>query len=170
MYQPAFLMPVTPQARMASLVQSVRTARAGAAVLDALAVLGIWALLFFFVYPPIFGDPFRFNPFNNLQFRLPITLFTVLSYYALQDAFGGTLAKRAMSLRVVNINFRPIGVGRGYARSCELLITIMMGFLGVIGAVVWIIVQSGMISRDGQSTGDKAGACWVVRTSDIPAG
>ncbi len=164
MFHPAFLMPFTPQARMRALAEAARSKRRGAAAIDFLAALGLWALLFFFLYPPIFGGNmfFGFNMLNHLELRVPLTAAVLVSFYALQDAFGGTLGKRVLGVRVVTVECRPIGLGQAYVRSCELLLACFMLIFNFIGAIIWIIVQYSLISRDGQSVGDKMGRCWVV--------
>jgi len=163
-YQPAYFMPNTPAQRMKALAEAARSARRFAAIIDFFLALGVWALLFFILYPPFFGPNmfFGWNMFNNLQFRLPLTAAVLVSFYALQDTFGGTFGKRVCGVCVVTVEQRQVGLGAAYARSCELLLACFCAIFHIFGIPIWLVIQYSLISRDGQSVGDKFGHCWVV--------
>ena len=169
MYAPV-MMPLTREQHLTGLVQYARGARRGAAFIDFMIVFGIWMLLLFVVYPAILGGPVLFNlrMFDGLVWRIPTTLFIVMCYYGLQDASGGTIGKRAMAVRVVGPDFKPIGFARAFARAVEVLPWCLI-FLGLIGMAVILILNSSLLEKNGKGIGDRLANCYVLRARDIPA-
>lgn len=155
------------------MAREVSGKRSGAAFLDVLVVMSMWLALFLLVYVPTFRRYAWSDPFNvmtdtsTLVYRLPITGFMILTYYAVQDAEGGTMGKRALGLRVVGADLAPIGLARAYRRSLELFVWLGLGMIPHIGWGVLQHLHAKNMTQHGQSFGDQAAHCFVVRASAV---
>lgn len=155
---PAFLVPAVWVPVCTVLAKQTTNTRWAAAIVDLAAVLGVWSLLFFSVYPALFPlSSFFFLP------RFLITVSWFYLYYALLDGFGGgTPGKRLVGLGLVDKQLKPIRPTQAFARACEV-------FIWPFSVVIIFIIQLVLIEKDGRSIGDRMGGTYLVPRKSLQA-
>ncbi len=157
-YAPMYYAPIMMEEPCVALAKQTSGARWGAACLDLLIVFGVWAMLFFFVYPAVFG-------LNSVFFFLPRIFITALwfyLYYAVMDGFaGGTLGKRAAGLVLVDKQLRRISPGKAFGRAFEI-------FIWPFSFIIILLIQIIIMEKGGQSIGDKMAGTYLVRRASLP--
>ena len=109
------------------------------------------------------GEAMLGDPLANPEARAALDRATLigwlfqLGYHWLWNSLGWSPGKRLLGLRIVTPEGRPPGLGRGFARTTAMLLSIVVLFLGYFWAA-W--------DRQRQTWHDKIAGTYVVRVGE----
>jgi uncharacterized RDD family membrane protein YckC len=106
------------------------------------------------------------NDFGVLGIVILISFVYGIYNLYLEGSTGSSIGKKAMGLKAVNINNKPLGFGGDFVRKFLNNLATGIPWIGTIFALVWFFT----INEKGQTISDKWVGAYVIGIKESPAG